>query len=140
LLIGRIAMIDRPPTPPGAPPAAAARDHLGDICELLGFSARTTVVGDRVQLPPLRAADARALADSALTGVMHRRLTLTPGAPLWSMRLRGVGIVTDTSRDEVTLRSLATGERWRTGASDLRAATLEEINTAQGVTSGAERM
>jgi hypothetical protein len=117
--------------------ATEARDHLRDVLELLGVDARVDVVhaaaSDQpvVQLAALRTPQARNLAEALIAGAMSRRLILTPGAPVWSMRNRGVGVITTVTREHVVLRCLATGERWHSGATDLRAATLNEINTAR---------
>jgi hypothetical protein len=113
----------------------AARDHISDILELLGIDNRVELAGDgtgriAVRLPRLSARDAQALGDALIAGAISRRLLLTPGAPVWSMRRQGVGVVATVSKDHVVLRSLAGDERWLSGPTDIRAATMGEISTA----------
>lgn len=78
----------------------------------------------------LGAAEAHRLADVLLTGVLARQLRLTPDTPVWCTRNDGVGAVARIVRHEVTLRSVASGERWDVQLSDIRPATLAEIRTA----------
>jgi hypothetical protein len=110
-----------------------ARDQLRDILELLGLDIRVDLIPGRhaVRLAELPIGDAKDLAEALLAGAMSRRLILTPGAPVWSMRNRGVGVITKVARHHVDLKSLSSGERWHSSATDLRAATLNEINAAR---------
>lgn len=124
-------------TPPTADRARAARDYLTDLTDLLGIaSPRPCPPG--VQLT-LSAAETHRLADLLLSGVLARQMRLTPDAAVWCTRYDGVGAVVRIARHEVTLRSVASGQRWDAQLSEIRPATLAEIRAADLPSAGGRR-
>ncbi|SFD19373.1 hypothetical protein [Streptomyces aidingensis] len=115
----------------------SARDYLRDLFELLGIPEGAVRLGGEngrlvVVIGPLAVEHAGKLARTLMSGVLADRLTVDREVPLWSRRHGGVGVVTGADGHRVTLRCLATGERWETMPSELRIATLTEITGARG--------
>ncbi|SFD34875.1 hypothetical protein [Streptomyces aidingensis] len=115
--------------------ARRARDLLLDMFGVVGVAAPVRLVGDagrlRVDIAPLAVEDAAAVGNLMLTGAMAHRITLEPGAAVWSVRHGQVCTVTRVDRRRVTLRSALTGEELFTVPNDLRAAHMSEILWAQ---------
>ncbi|WP_165987490.1 hypothetical protein [Streptomyces sp. YIM 98790] len=111
--------------------ARQARDLLRDMLGMVGVTAPVRLVGDegrlRVGIAPLTVEDAAAVGNLLLTGAMAHRITLEPGAAVWSVRHGQVCTVTRVDRRRVTLRSEISGEELCTVPSDLRAAHMSEI-------------
>ncbi|MBB1256750.1 hypothetical protein H3146_25890 [Streptomyces sp. OF3] len=116
--------------------AREARDRLRDLFDLVGVTGTVVLVpggGGRplVGLPSaVVPEEAVELADVVLCGVLARWFVSGPDVPLWSRRHDGVGAVVRCRGHEVTMRSVATGERWDAHVSELRPPTMAEVRQA----------